>query len=82
MSDWRKTYWQGFNIAGRLVGTGFVIVGGICFLYAISQGDVLAMVMTAVVAVLGILLIFAKPYRPDLSKSASSEQADDQRRIE
>jgi hypothetical protein len=66
MSDWQKTYWQVFNIAARFVGAGFVIVGGICFYYALSQGDVLAIVMIAVVAVLGFLMICAKPYRPDL----------------
>jgi hypothetical protein len=69
MSDWRSYYWRGFNVAGRFVGAGFVIVGGIVFCYAVSQGDVLEMVVTGVVPVLGVLLICAKPYRPDIRDS-------------
>jgi hypothetical protein len=69
MSDWRSYYWRGFNVAGRFVGACFTIVGGIGFYYAFSKGDVLTMVVTAVVAVLGVLLICAKPYRPDIRDS-------------
>ena len=36
MSDWRKTYWQLFNFGGRVVGVGFILVGGIFTLWGVS----------------------------------------------
>ncbi len=36
MSDWRKTYWQLFNTGGRIVGVGFVLLGGIFTLWGLS----------------------------------------------
>jgi hypothetical protein len=36
MSDWRKTYWQLFNAGGRIVGVGFILVGGIFALWGVS----------------------------------------------
>jgi len=71
--DRQKGYWSFFNFATRFVGVCFVLVGGICFYYAHLQGDILAMVMTAVVSVLGILLNLAKPYRPDLGGQGPSK---------
>jgi uncharacterized membrane protein HdeD (DUF308 family) len=74
MSDWQDHYWSFFNFAGRFVGVCFIIGGGVCFYYALKQGDVLAIVMTAIVAVLGILLICSKSYRP--ASRNSSERPD------
>jgi hypothetical protein len=67
---------QRLNVLGQLVGILFIVVGGILFLYALSQGDWLAICFTAIVPVLGILFLFAKPYRPDIRDSASSKSAD------
>ena len=82
MSDWQPTRLRFFNFAGRFVGVGFIIVGGICFLYALSQGDVLAIVMIAIVPVLGILLLCAKPYRPDVRVSNSPESDDSHKKMD
>ena len=77
MADWRTYYWRFFNIAGRFVGTWFVVVGGILLYYAISHRDVLAIVLVSVCVVLGVLMLIAKPYRPDLRESDSPKSADD-----
>jgi membrane-bound ClpP family serine protease len=76
MSDWRRTYWQSFNIVGRIVGVLFALVGAIFIIYGLSGGGAVFAIPGLVVAVLGVLLFFAKPYRPDLRDSASSESAD------
>ena len=73
MSNWRKTYWQLFNILGRIVGVLFVLVGGISFIHGLTSAGALIAVVGLVVAVLGILLVFAKPFRPDLRDSAPPE---------
>ena len=36
MSKQQKTYWQTFNVLGRVVGAGFVCVGGIFVLWGLS----------------------------------------------
>ena len=36
MSDWQKTYWQLFNALGKLIGVGFIFVGGIFSIWGIS----------------------------------------------
>jgi hypothetical protein len=36
MSDFQKTYWRSFNVAARIVGTGFLLVGGIFVLWGLS----------------------------------------------
>lgn len=93
MSDWRKTYWQLFNTAGRIVGVGFTVVGGIFSIWGlllvldpkatISVNGVpsndpwdkaIVLIIGLVVCVLGILLVFARPFRPDLE---SSDKKDD-----
>ena len=68
---------QRLNALGQIVGVLFIVVGGILFLYVLSQGDLLAICFTALVPVLGILLLFAKPYRPNIRDSASSKSADE-----
>jgi hypothetical protein len=70
MSDWRKIYWQSFNVAGRLVGACFVLVGAIFVIYGMTSGGAMFAVPGLVVAVLGVLLVCARPYRPDLHDSA------------
>jgi hypothetical protein len=62
----RTTYWKRFNALGRFVGVWFIVIGGIVFLYALSQGDWLAICFTALGPAFGVLLLCARPYRPDL----------------
>jgi hypothetical protein len=54
-----------FNLLGRIVGGGFVVVGLILLMYAISSHDWIAVSATAIVIVLGVLLLMAKPYKPN-----------------
>jgi hypothetical protein len=68
MSDLRKTYWQAFNAAGRVVGGLFVLVGTIFLLCGLSGGGFLFAVPGLVVGALGTLMICAKPSRPDITK--------------
>jgi sugar phosphate permease len=68
MSDWRKTYWQGFNIAGKIVGVLFALFGIIFIVYGATSGGATFVIPGLIVAVLGILLVCARPYRPDERK--------------
>jgi hypothetical protein len=76
MSDWRTYYWRSFNVLGRFVGIWFIVLGGILFFYALSQGDWLAICFTALGPIFGVLLLCAKPYRPDLHDSDSADKMD------
>lgn len=76
MSEWRRTYWQSFNVAGRIVGVLFAFVGAIFIIYGLNGGGALFVVPGVVVAVLGVRLFFAKPYRPDLGDSTLPSSAD------
>ncbi len=66
MSHRQKCHSQLFNIAGRFVGACFVLGGVIFIIYGVTKGGALYVVPGLVVTVLGILLICARPYRPDL----------------
>jgi hypothetical protein len=79
MSARRKIYFRLINIAGRLVGGWFVFGGVIFIIYGIASGGALFVVPGLIIAVVGILLICAKPYYPkDLLDPASQESKDDQ----
>jgi hypothetical protein len=69
MSDRRTTHWRFFNFAGRLVGAWFVFGGVIFIIYGFASGGVEFVITGLVVGVLGVLLILAKPYRPNLHDS-------------
>jgi len=64
MADTKTTYWKFFNAAGRAVGVGFVLVGAGILIYGVVQRDWLFAVPGFVIAVLGMLLMLARPYRP------------------
>jgi hypothetical protein len=68
MPDWRKAYWQGFNFVGKIVGVLFILFGTIFVICGATSGGAIFLIPGLVVAVLGILLIFARPYRPDQRK--------------
>ena len=76
MSNWQTSYWWFFNVLGRFVGVWFIAIGGIVFLYAVSQGDWLTVCFTALGPIFGILLLCAKPYRPYLPRGDSEAVAD------
>jgi hypothetical protein len=61
MSDFRTNRSKIFNTLGRLVGVGFVLVGAIIFIFGLVRGDGLIAVPALVVAVLGGLLLCARP---------------------
>ena len=65
MADTKTTYWKYFNALGRVVGVGFVLVGAVILIYGAVQRDWLIAVPGFVIAVLGILLMLARPYRSD-----------------
>jgi hypothetical protein len=68
-------YWKFFNALGRVVGFLFFIVGLIMGIYGLNllknqQADAwLIIVVSSVTAVLGILLLMAKPYQPKGSEN-------------
>ncbi len=63
MSNSRKTYWQFFNIAGRIVGVVFTFGGTIIVIFSLRGGDAIGAVLGLIVAMLGVLLLFAKSYK-------------------
>ena len=58
-------HWKIFNLLVRIVGGGFVAGGLILTIYAISSRDWIAVSLTTIVIVLGVLLLMAKPYNPN-----------------
>ena len=73
MADWQDSYWTFFNAAGRFVG-GCLFVGGfVVFLWSLTQGEIIGIVMSAIVSVLGILVVFAKPSRPNKSNDHKTD---------
>ncbi len=69
----QQRYWQTFNIAGRFIGGCFFVAGFIVFASLLTHGEILGAVMGAVVAVLGILMMCAKPSRPDITKDHKTD---------
>ena len=65
MAGTKTIYWKFFNAAGRIVAVGFVLGGAVILIYGAVQRDWLIAVPGFVVAVLGMLLMLARPYRPD-----------------
>lgn len=63
MQNWRTTYWNLFNTLGRVVGVCFALVGLGFAVSGIMQRDWLVLGIGSVVAVLGVLLVVARPYR-------------------
>ncbi|MEY2466911.1 MAG: hypothetical protein QOD03_1432, partial [Verrucomicrobiota bacterium] len=53
-----------FNLLGRVVGVGFVLIGSLFFLLGAVHGDWIMGSAGFLVAGLGVLLVLAKPYRP------------------
>jgi hypothetical protein len=74
MSDWQKTYWKLFNLAGKFVGVWFLLGGVVFIIYGVAAGGALFVIPGLVVAVLGVLLFIAKPYRQDSSDSAPPDK--------
>jgi hypothetical protein len=65
MSDRRKGHSQLFNFLGRVVGAIFTLGGCVFIIYGVAGGGALFAISGLLVAVLGILLICARPYSPD-----------------
>jgi len=64
MRDWREINRRGFNIFGRLCGVAFVIVGSVMAVIGALvpyEDRVLSVGLPLVTAVLGVLLVTAKP---------------------
>jgi peptidoglycan biosynthesis protein MviN/MurJ (putative lipid II flippase) len=61
----QSLHWKIFNVLGRIVGVGFVIGGLILAIYGLVSHDWLGVLMPSIMAILGILLIKAKPYKPN-----------------
>ena len=62
-------YWKAFNVFVRLLGVGFVIVGIIIAVSALSAASDNAFVQVVgalIIAGLGAGMLFVRPYRPDL----------------
>ena len=66
MADTRTGYWKVFNTLGKVVGVGFILVGVVVLISGAVQRDWLIGVAGFVVALLGVLLMLARPYRPDI----------------
>ena len=76
MSDSKKGHWSVFNFLGRLVGAWFIFGGIIFIIYGFASGGAEFVIPGLVIGVLGVLLILAKPYRPDLDDSTKAANSD------
>jgi hypothetical protein len=56
-----STDYKTFNILGRIIGVLFAVFGMIGAIYGAGQRDGLIVVVCLVVAVLGVLMVIAKP---------------------
>jgi hypothetical protein len=64
MVDYRTAHSKIVNALGRVVGVGFVLVGAVVGIFGIVRQGWLIPVPGLVVAVLGVLMMLARPYRP------------------
>jgi hypothetical protein len=71
MKDYEKNHWKVFNALGKVVGVLFAFGGGFTAISGLVNKDGLMAVMSLVVAVLGILLLLAKPSRSGGDNSES-----------
>jgi hypothetical protein len=76
MSSPQKGHWVLFNFLGRFVGAWFVFGGVVFVIYGFASGGAEFVIPGLVVGVLGVLLILAKPYRPDPDDSAKATDSD------
>jgi len=60
MSDSQNRHRKSFEPASRGVGGCLLVAGVVLFFFALAQDDLLAMVMTAVVSALGVLMLRSK----------------------
>jgi hypothetical protein len=73
-----RFHWRLFNVLARILGIGFLLFGCIGLLQATfgslpAGGDAPIVIFVCVlVAVVGVLMIRVKPYRPDLDGYAST----------
>jgi uncharacterized membrane protein HdeD (DUF308 family) len=74
MADTQKSYWKLFNVLGRFVGVCFALAGVIFVILGAAQQDSLIAAVGLVVAVLGVLMVCAKPSRPHGKSSKPSNQ--------
>jgi hypothetical protein len=65
MADTQTGYWKFFNALGKLVGVCFILGGIVILVFGATQRDWLIGVPGLIVAALGVLLLLARPYRPD-----------------
>ena len=77
MSKLLATYWKTFNVLGRIIGVGFIFNGSVISIWGFSlivgndkhyeaTDKWLMACVPLLVVLLGILLLRARPYRPDL----------------
>src|SRR5579859_100489 len=62
MSNTNSPYWKAFNVLARIVGVGFTLAGTIVLISGVVERDVLIAVAGFVVALLGVLVVAARPF--------------------
>jgi Na+/H+ antiporter NhaA len=73
-----RFHWRMFNVLARILGIGFLMAGcigllGFAFSESQTGGDSLIVILASVfAAVVGVLMIRVKPFRPDLDGYASA----------
>jgi hypothetical protein len=68
--SYRRFYWRSFNVFARVWGLGFILVGlfGLFQVFSGAAGhdSRLLLAVCAFATAAGVLMLFAKPYRPDI----------------
>jgi heme/copper-type cytochrome/quinol oxidase subunit 2 len=77
-------YWGFVNAVGKVIGCGFVLVGTILAMWGIKtiigtsrydSTEITIVILSAIVViVLGVLLLMARPYRPNEEKNKITQK--------
>jgi hypothetical protein len=65
MKSFSSAFWKIINVVGRISGVLMVVSGTIMAIVSFSQRDTALVIFTGAVAICGVLLLLAKPSKPN-----------------
>ena len=82
MREWRHDHWKLFNAGARVLGVASILIGIILCVSGIGMrsnengsADAWTMIVVSlIVVVFGVLLLFARPYKPNGSEKGENNE--------